>query len=482
MVEIAVKYIESVTGARGVAGDGERLCRGCVIDSRLVEPDNIFVAFAGERVDGNDYAERALEAGAAAVVLTREPTEDERAVARRRGAAIFVTDDPEEFLLRLAQGYRARLRATVIAVTGSIGKTTTKDILAATLSKRYRVHATAGNYNNLIGMPLTILAAPRDTQVLVLEMGMDGPGQIERMSRCAQPAYAVITKIGTSHVGLLGSRENIARAKAEVLAGMPASSVNFEGSHTLLVLAGEDDFTPFIIDEFARPAGVDVVLCGMSSDDDVSARSIELDESGCATFDIMLENGSQYRTGLSIPGLPAVQNALFAAAIAQRMGIPQFEIDEAFHELSITGHRQEVRDAASGARIIDDCYNASPESMAAGLDLLARLDAAGSRVAVLGEMGELGEEAARLHGLVGSYAAAKKLDLLICVGGDAARELAAAAKLMGMPVDSIFCVPTPEAALARWGDAFGPGDLVLVKGSHAVGLERFVEGVMGDAR
>ncbi len=482
MVEIAVKYIESVTGARGVVGDGERLCRGCVIDSRLVQEDSIFVAFPGERVDGNDFACRALEAGAAAVVLTREPLDEERALAREKGSAIFVADDPEEFLLRLAQGYRARLRCTVIAVTGSIGKTTTKDILATTLAKRYRVHATAGNYNNLIGMPLTILAAPKDTQVMVLEMGMDGPGQIERMSRCAQPTYAVITKIGTSHVGMLGSRENIARAKAEVLAGMPASNVNFEGDHSLLVLSGEDDFTPFIIENFARPAGVDVLLAGMSADDDVSARAIELDEEGCASFDIMLENGSQYRTGLSIPGLPAVQNALFAAAIAKRMGIPQYEIDEAFHELSITGHRQQVRDAASGARIIDDCYNASPESMAAGLDLLGKLDATGSRIAVLGEMGELGEESDRLHGLVGSYAAAKKLNLLICVGGPHAEAIAAAARLMGMSAESIFCVPTPEAALARWGSALAAGDLVLVKGSHAVGLERFVEGVVARAR
>lgn len=482
MIEIAVKYIESVTGARGVAGDGERLCRGCVIDSRRVEPDNIFVAFPGERVDGNDYARSALEAGAAAVVLTREPTDGERAAAREGGAAIFVTDDPEEFLLRLAQGYRARLRCTVVAVTGSIGKTTTKDILARTLAKRYRVHATEGNYNNLIGMPLTILSAPKDTQVMVLEMGMDGFGQIERMSRCAQPTYAVITKIGTSHVGMLGSRENIARAKAEVLAGMPASSVNFEGDHSLLVLSGEDDFTPYIIEHFARPAGVDVLLAGMSADDDVSARAVELDDEGCASFDIMLENGSQYRTGLSVPGLPAVQNALFAAAIAKRMGVPQYEIDEAFHELAITGHRQQLRDAASGARIIDDCYNASPESMAAGLDLLARLDAAGSRIAVLGEMGELGEGSQHLHGLVGAYAAAKKLDLLVCVGGDGAGAIASAARLMGMPADAISCVPTPEAALERLGDVLAPGDLVLVKGSHAVGLERFVEGVVADAR
>ena len=303
---------------------------------------------------------RAIEAGAAAVVLTREP---DRALVRSADdheAAIFVAEDPTEFLLRLAQGYRARMRCTVVGVTGSIGKTTTKDILAAVLAKRFRVHATQGNYNSLIGMPLTILAAPKDTQIMVLEMGMNAPGEIARLTRCAQPTYAVITKIGTSHVGLLGGRENIARAKAEIIQGMPPSSQNFEGHHSALVLSGEDDFTPFIIENFAKPAGVEVVLAGMSADDDVSARAIELDDAGCASFDIMLENGSQYRTGLSIPGLPAVQNALFAAAVARRLGVPQFEIDQAFHELAITGRRQQVRACASGARVIDDSLQRQP--------------------------------------------------------------------------------------------------------------------------
>lgn len=482
MVEIAVKYIEGVTGARGVTGVADRLCRGCVIDSRQVADDSIFVAFSGERVDGNDFAGQAIEAGAAAVVLTREPDRALVRLADDHEAAIFVADDAEEFLLRLAQGYRARMGCTVVAVTGSIGKTTTKDILSRVLSRRYRVHATRGNYNSTIGMPLTILDAPKDTEVLVLEMGMDGAGQIERLSRCAQPTYAAITKIGTSHVGILGSRENIARAKAEVLAGMPASDVNFEGRHSALVLSGEDDFTPFIIENFAKPAGVEVILVGTSPDDDVYARDIELDETGCARFDLMLENGSQFKTGLSIPGAPAVHNALFAAAIAQRMGIPQFEIDEAFHELEITGHRLQVRVAACGARVIDDSYNASPESMAAGLDMLASTEVAGARIAVLGEMGELGDEAPRMHALVGAYAAAKKPDVLVCVGGDNAREMASAARLMGLPAGRVHIAESAEAALARWGSVIGATDAVLVKGSRFVGLDRFAEGVVSHAR
>ncbi|MDY2777670.1 MAG: UDP-N-acetylmuramoyl-tripeptide--D-alanyl-D-alanine ligase, partial [Collinsella sp.] len=445
MVEIAVRYLEGVTGAKPWTGNADRVCRGVVIDSREVTEDAIFVAFPGERVDGNTFAPRAIESGAACVVLTTEPGRELLRLADDHGCAVFTTDDPTEFLLRLAQGYRARMRCTVVAVTGSIGKTTTKDVLTRLLSSRYRVHATRGNFNSLIGMPLTILSAPRDTEVMVLEMGMDSQGQIERLSRCAQPTFSIITKIGTSHIGLLGSRENIARAKAEVCAGMPPSTQNFEGHHSALILSGEDEFTPFIIENFAKPAGIDVVLCGTSIDDDVSATGIEIGEDGCPVFNLMIQNGAQFKTRLSIPGRQSVGNALYAVAVASRLGVPQFTIDETLGDLAITGRRQEIRVASSGARIIDDSYNASPESMAAGLDLLSTLPCSGTRVAILGEMGELGSEGPRLHGLVGAYAASKKPGMLVCVGAENARAMADAARLMGMDDDSIvLCADCDE--------------------------------------
>ena len=482
MVEIAVKYLESTTGARCVQGDPERVCRGVAIDSRAVEADGIFVAFPGERVDGSAFAPQAIEAGAGAVVLACEPGEELLSLAAERGCAVLTCEDPTEFLLRLAQGYRARLQCTVIGVTGSIGKTTTKDVLAALLSKRYRVHATAGNYNNLIGLPLTILSAPADTQMLVLEMGMNSFGEISRLTACAQPTFAIITKVGTSHIGMLGSRENIARAKAEIIEGMPPSAQNFEGHHSALILHGEDDFTPFIIQNFARPAGVDVVLAGTSIDDDVSAANIELDEDGCASFDITFEDGSGFKTRLSVPGAQAVPNALFAAAVAHRLGVPGFEINEAFGALEMTGRRVEVRRAANGARVIDDSYNASPESMAAGLNLLCSLPCEGSRIAVLGEIGELGDEAARMHDLIGAYAAAKPLSLLVCVGGASAERMGAAARLMGMDDGDVVVVPTCDELIERFASTLGERDLVLVKGSRFVGLDCFAEEVCADAR
>ena len=441
MIEIAVNNLAAATGARTVTGEADRVCRGCVIDSRQVEEGTIFVAFPGENVDGNDFASRAVQSGAGAVVMTREPEAELVSLAQDKGCAILLTDDPEEFLLRLAHAYRLELGCLVVGITGSIGKTTTKDVLAAVLAKRYRVWATKGNFNNLIGMPLTVLSAPADTEVLVLEMGMNHFHEIERLSQSANPNLAIVSKIGTSHIGILGSRENIARAKSEIVQGMCAAG-DFS---PLLVLGGEDDFTPFIRDTFAQPAGIDVMLAGVSDDDEVRARDIRVDDEGHPVFTLDFGQGDTVDTMLAIPGVQSVPNA--------------------------------VKRAKSGARIIDDSYNASAESMAAGLDLLCSLICDGSRMAILGEMGEMGDEAPRMHELVGAYAAAKKLDMLACVGGQLAQLMADAARMMGMDEDRIQVFSDYQQVLDRMGGALENHDVVLVKGSRFVELDRFVEGV-----
>ena len=473
MIEIAVNNLAAATGARTVTEEVDRVCRGCVIDSRQVEEGTIFVAFPGEKVDGNDFAPRAIESGAGAVVLTREPDDDLLSLAQDKGCAVLLTDDPEEFLLRLAHAYRTQLGCLVIGITGSIGKTTTKDVLAAVLSKRYRVWATKGNFNNLIGMPLTVLSAPADTEVLVLEMGMNHFHEIERLSQSANPNLAIVTKIGTSHIGILGSRENIARAKSEIVQGMRA----VDDFSPLLVLGGEDDFTPFIRDTFAAPASVDVMLAGVSDEDEVRARDIHVDDEGRPVFTLDFGAGESIETMLAIPGAQSVPNAVKAAAVGIRLGVTPEQIDAAFRGLAITGHRQEIKHAASGARIIDDSYNASAESMAAGLDLLCSLICDGSRMAILGEMGEMGDEAARMHELVGAYAAAKKLDMLACVGGELAALMAESARMMGMDEDRIQVFADYQQVLDRMGTALEKDDVVLVKGSRFVELDRFVEGV-----
>lgn len=481
MFEFTVQEIAAATGARLVAGESAHVCRGCVIDSRQVAEDSVFVAFPGERVDGNDYASQAIAAGAAAVVLTRTPSSELVAEAVAARCAVLACDDAEEFLLRLAHVYRMRLGCTVVGITGSIGKTTTKDTVSALLATRYRVWATKGNYNNLIGLPLTILSAPADTQVLVLEMGMNARGEIERLAACARPSLGVITMIGTSHIGMLGSRENIARAKAEMVSGMvpvpEGAEAGEPGAAPVLVLSAEDDFTPFIRDEFALPAGVDVVLAGRGADDTVRATNITLDAAGHPHFDLTLANGETVHTELSVTGAQSVANAVLAAALAERLGIDAAAMDATFKQLEITGRRQEFRTAACGACMIDDTYNASPESTAAALDLLEMLPVQGRRVAILGEIGELGDEGPRLHALVGAYAAAKKPDLLVCVGTDCAEEMAAAARLMGMPARAVLRAQDTAAATALVAPVLRSDDTVLVKGSRFVGLDRLVEEV-----
>ena len=271
----------------------------------------------------------------------------------------------------------------------------------------------------------------------------------------------------------MGSRENIARAKSEIVQGMRAA----DDFSPLLVLGGEDDFTPFIRDTFAAPAGVDVMLAGVSDDDEVCARDIRVDDEGRPVFTLDFGAGERIETMLAIPGAQFVPNAVKAAAVGIRLGVTPEQIDAAFRGLTITGHRQEIKRAASGARIIDDSYNASAESMAAGLDLLCSLICDGSRMAILGEMGEMGDEAARMHELVGAYAAAKKLDMLACVGGELAALMAESARMMGMDEDRIQVFADYQQVLDRMGAALEKDDVVLVKGSRFVELDRFVEGV-----
>jgi UDP-N-acetylmuramoyl-tripeptide--D-alanyl-D-alanine ligase len=486
MVEITAENIADVTGASFAAGNAERVCRGCVIDSRQVETDSIFVAFPGERVDGNDFAAGAIEHGAGAVIMTREPAADLAAAAGAAGAAILTVEDPTEFMLQLASWYRDQFDdVTVVGITGSIGKTTTKDVLSQTLAAAgICMWVTKGNLNNLIGMPLTLLSAPADTQVLILEMGMNHMHEIERLSLAARPDYAVITKVGTSHIGILGSRENIARAKAEITCGMHANSAEHPSE---LIMGANDDFCDFIAQGFAEPADVAVRLvstnpatCALDAGQNAALyRNVRVEEDGCPSFEVAFDDKGgepEFRaTKLSIPGAQSVQNAVYAAALAYRLGVSWDVIDSTLRNLTITGRRMEVRRAKNGMRLIDDSYNASPESTAAALDLLCQLPCEGRRIAVLGEIGELGDAAPRMHELVGAYAAGKKLHEVICVGTEDAQLMANAAELMGAMTE---VYPDWRSLLpAEGGPAFEQNDLVLVKGSRFVELDRFVEEV-----
>lgn len=477
MVSLSVQEIALATRATVLTGFGGRVEGEVVIDSRRVGEGSVFVAFRGEHVDGNDYMAGAIRDGVAAVVASAPVPDEVLALASGRGCAVLRAerDDCEEFLLRLAAEWRRRHGEwLVIGVTGSVGKTTTKDMLRRALSTGARTHATAGNLNNLIGLPLTVLSAPEGTEVLVCELGMNHPGEIGRLAAVCQPTLAVITNIGTSHLGLLGSRENIARAKAEVVGGMRPHG----GLRPCLALTSSNDYTDFIVDGFARPAGVGTLLVGESEGDDVRACDVSLDREGLPEFSLAFADGWSKRVRLPFPGRQAVADFLLAMAIADQAGMDRGAAAEAVSTMPVTSMRLAVQHASNGMRVIDDSYNAAPNSMAAALDVLCEMSCEGRRVAVLGEMGELGAEEARLHALVGAYVAAKPVDMAAFVGGRLASEMADAARVMGLSDDRIHRFATVGEALSTLAPALLPDDLVLVKASRAAGLDGFVRGVL----
>lgn len=477
MIRMTPGELAHVSGATLLVEGTRQICGEVVLDSRKAVEGTLFVAFVGEHVDGNSYLASAAEKGAAAVALSAEPSADQLERARELGCTVVRAegDDCEELLLRLAAHRRlAHPEWLVVGVTGSVGKTTTKDMLACGIGSGRRTFATSGNFNNLIGMPLTVLSAPEDSQVLVLEMGMNHPHEIDRMAAAARPTLAVITNVGTSHIGLLGSRENIARAKAEIVSGMaPACGVD-----PCLTLTSAGDYTAYITDRYARPAGVSTMLVGEGDADSVRAEGVRLGEDGRASLTVACADGWSREVTLSVPGRQAVPDFLLAMAVVWQLGLDRDAAAEAIAQMPAATMRLSVLAAPSGARVIDDSYNASPSSMAAALDVLCEMRCEGRRIAVLGEMGELGDQERRLHGYVGAYAAAKPIDMLVLVGGYLAGEMAEAARTMGYSEDKIVQFPTVQDALATLGPVIGQGDLVLAKASRSAGLDAFVKGVV----
>lgn len=485
MIECTAKDICAATGATLVSGTGDEACAGVAIDSRKVGERGLFVAFPGEKVDGNDYAAKAIEAGAGVVALTREADAAAVSAAEAAGCALVrvEADDATEFMLRLAGWWRAEHDWCVVGVTGSVGKTTTKEMLAAILGKKYRVHATAGNFNNLIGVPITLLSAPSDAEVLVVEMGMNHAGEISRLAECARPCVAAITNVGTSHIGLLGSREGIARAKGEIVAPLAKTLPGAIAPEPRVFLTVENDYSRFIADQFAKPAGVPVTFVG-GADSSLVAAGLALDDEAHPSFAIapgegMPHAGESFEVNLSLTGAQTVPDALLAAAIGLELGVEPADIAEALADLAPTHMRQEVVRGTCGCRIIDDSYNAAPNSMAASLKVLCRMRVheGGRRIAVIGEIGELGEEEMRLHELVGAFVAACPLDILVIVGTERADRIERAACTMDFSEDKIIRVHDVEELISVVGPILEADDLVLVKASRAAYLDKFVKAV-----
>ena len=446
-MNLSGEQIAAACGAEIVARGGADSPARATIGSNETGPGDLFFGLRGERVNGGEFAPAAIESGAWGVLIdstlssTFLPLSDSKyEVSEGRGGVwIFVADDPLAALQALARAWRRELGARVLGVTGSVGKTSVKDIARALLPGR--VHANRENLNTEIGLPLTVLEAPDDTETLVLEMAMRGAGQIAELAGIAEPEVAVITNVGPVHIELLGSVEAIAAAKAEVLAALPPGG-------TAVVPAQAGLLEPHL-GEAPRllrfgPGG-DVFATERTVDGGVTEALIET-PAGAQRFDFPFAEEHN------------LTNALAAVAAGVALGAPLADMADRAASIGFSSFRGERLEMGDGIVLVNDCYNANPISMRAALSHLASLEAE-RRIAVLGEMGELGPGAAEYHREIGESARAEGIDLVIGVG-EPAREYAP---------DEL--VATPEEA-AEWLAAQGePGDTILVKGSRSAGLE-----------
>lgn len=444
-----------------VEGDSRIIVRGIATDSRLVSPGDIYCAIIGERVDGHDYIDQALENGAAAVLASR-PT----------GHAGVVVPPSETHLdpVTVAIGSLAQYQRTlmsdvvVVGVTGSSGKTSTKDIIGQVLQDAGVTHAPVGSPNNELGLPLTILQAPADTTFLVAEMGMRGTGHIKYLCDIATPQIGVVTNVGHAHIGEVGSIEDIARAKAELVLALPAEGVAILNSDDLLVK------------NMARDVSCKVITYGLNAGADVQALDIHTNSDGTLEFTLCAA-GSTAQVRLALLGEHNVSNALAAAAVGLAVGMTLPEIAVSLSRVVRKSKwRMEVHPLECGITIINDAYNANPESMAAALKTLASFNQHGRTWAILGPMAELGAEAVAEHDRIGRLAVRLNISQLVSIG-DAARALFLGANQEGSWDGESVWFPNFAQASDYIVERVVPGDTILFKASRSGAFELLAQDV-----
>lgn len=441
--------------------DGRAAFSYIATDSREADGETLFAAMRGERVDGHDYMEKATALGGKVFLCERIP---EGLLDSDISFGAVIVENTEQALGRLASAYADTIEHKTVAVTGSVGKTTTKEWIAAVLGERYVVHKTKANHNSTLGMPMSLLEMEECHTASVLEMGMSGFGEISYMSKIAKPDIACITNIGTSHMEILGSRENICRAKLEILDGLDPTG--------LVIVNGDE----ILLSSLRGRGGRSVFVSIDNPEADYRAVNIRYGE-GDTTFDVVKAQGKTLADiHLCALGKPFVYGALFAIAVGFEMGMDEDAIRVGLGRFQNAAMRQNISEQ-NGITIIEDCYNASPESMRAAADIMRTIAAQkqGARlVALLGDMRELGENSREFHREVGAYFARAGLDVLLTTG-ELAAAIALGAAEAGMAGDSILVFTDCEEREAIAENALRilkKGDILLVKASRAIGAEK----------
>ncbi len=455
MTLFTLEQVQGATYGRTLMYGPERVFRAVSTDTRTLQPGDLYIALHGDNYNGHAFLEDARAKGAAGALIEEPvPGIPMRDVAYGGWTVLEVTDTLYA-LGQLAQFHRQRFRIPVVGITGSAGKTTTKEMTAAILERGRRVLKTQGNYNNEIGMPHTLLGLRHEHQAAVLEFGMRGRGQIGYLAALARPTVGVVTNIGDTHLELLGSREEIALAKAELLDNLPADGT--------AVLPAGDAFYPLLREH----APCRVVTVGEDDGCDVWVSKAVLGDDGCARFTLHA-GAEQVAVRLGAPGRHQVWNALAAAAAALAVDATLTEVQEGLAAYAPTPGRMWLRPAPRGYRVIDDSYNANPAAMRAALECLSEIKG-GRKLAILGDMKELGPTERAQHHAIGAYAVALGLDAVLAVG-ELAREY--------VTDDRATWYPDNPAALAAALAQLTPGDVVLVKASHALHFEEIVTGLL----
>ncbi len=432
------------------------LIQGISIDSRKIEPGNLFVPFKGDHSDGHRFVEDAIKKGASAALWQKDvpnPPLD---------LPILVVEDTLYALQELARSYRNELNVKVVGITGSNGKTTVKDISTNLLSLQYKVQKTEGNYNNHLGLPLTILSLEEDTEIAVLEMGMSGKGEIEFLTKLARPHVVLITNIGESHLKDLGSREGIAQAKLEIVQGLEDNG--------LIVYFGDEILLKEPFSHYTGSAQIQTF--GRNLDNDLYPIEIKTDQKG-STFKT---NASEEEFYLPVLGTHNILNALGAMLIAQHFQIPFNKMDEGFSSLKLTKMRMEFVEGRSGEKIINDAYNASPTSMKAAIDLISDLPGYERKILVLGDMLELGEQEKEFHYEMGKKIDPQKISFIFTFG-NLGVQIAEGAKT-NFSTERVFSFKEKTPLIDELKKYTNTETMILFKASRGMRLEEVVDALL----
>ena len=451
MLKATLETIAKIVGGTLVTTSmKDKIIEGVSTDTREIQVHNLFIPLVGEKFDGHNFAFDAVKKGAVATLWDRKhPTP-------YLDAGIIVVDDTLQAYQKLASSYLKATKAKVIGITGSNGKTGTKDILAAILEEKYRVHKTAKNLNNEIGVSKTIMEMDLDDQAIVLEMGMDHFGDIRTLTNIAKPDIAVITNIGDSHLQELGTKENIARAKFEILEGLKPDGV--------FIYNNDDEVLREVVKEYTIPQRI--IKIGTREDSDVIIRPIRSDEEG-SSFSI-----GEYAYSIPFIGKHQIYNVSVAITIAELMGMDYQEIVRGLSKVKLTGMRMELM-RLSSFDILNDCYKSNPQSLTSCIETVYTMKGYKNKILILSDMLELGEDERRLHFFVGEKIDRDKIDYVICIG-DLAKEIYNGAN-RNFNVNHLFHFETNEEVVKKVKELISEDTLIMVKGSRGMKLENIIE-------